>query len=157
MMTSTRMLLVSAAVLLAGCGSIDHPKQAVGTVAGAAGGAFAGQMFGGGKGRLAATAGGTLLGALIGGNIGRSLDRADIAYLQRAQHQALEYAPAGAGVAWANPATGHSGTVTPHGTYQHAAGNYCREYTTTVLIGGWHEQVHGTACRQMDGSWRVAP
>ncbi len=141
------------AAVLAACAPTDYPKQKVGTLAGAAAGAYAGQLFGSGTGRLAATAGGTLLGALVGGGIGRSLDRADILYAQRAQHQALEYAPSGSTVGWVNPATGHAGTVTPLRTYQYGWNRYCREYRTRVSIGGWTGRMHGTACRQVNGSW----
>ncbi len=33
----------------------------------------------------------------------------------------------------------------------------CREYQTRVTIGGRQETAFGYACRQADGSWRVAP
>jgi hypothetical protein len=32
----------------------------------------------------------------------------------------------------------------------------CREFTAPVMAGGQHEQASGRACRQPDGSWRVA-
>ena len=47
------------------------------------------------------------------------------------------------------------GTVTPQPAYQTAEGTYCREYQTTVTVGGQTESAYGTACRQPDGSWRV--
>ncbi|MEE8203551.1 MAG: hypothetical protein V3R74_07315, partial [Alphaproteobacteria bacterium] len=31
----------------------------------------------------------------------------------------------------------------------------CREYQTTVNVGGQVEQAYGTACRQPDGSWQI--
>lgn len=37
-----------------------------------------------------------------------------------------------------------------------ANGDYCREYTRTVFIGGRTEQAYGTACLEPDGAWRVA-
>lgn len=35
------------------------------------------------------------------------------------------------------------------------AGNYCREYTRTIAVGGRFESGYGTACRQPDGSWQI--
>jgi surface antigen len=34
-------------------------------------------------------------------------------------------------------------------------GALCREYQSTVVVGGKQEQAYGTACRQADGSWKV--
>jgi surface antigen len=68
----------------------------------------------------------------------------------------MESAPAGKSVAWQNPDSGHSGTVTPTRTFQTADGTYCRDYHTTVVIDGKQERATGTACRQPDGSWRIA-
>lgn len=36
-----------------------------------------------------------------------------------------------------------------------AAGDYCREYTRTVNIGGRLQDAYGTACLQPDGSWMI--
>ncbi len=33
--------------------------------------------------------------------------------------------------------------------------SYCREYTTTTMIDGTEQKSHGTACRQVDGTWRI--
>ena len=55
---------------------------------------------------------------------------------------------------WRNPDNGGDYRVTPTQTYQSAGGQYCREYTTTVVIGGRTERAQGRACRQPDGSWR---
>ncbi len=32
---------------------------------------------------------------------------------------------------------------------------YCREYTTTMMVGGRPVETYGTACMQPDGSWRI--
>ena len=149
------LVIAIAAAMLGACAPEMYPKQRLGTLVGAAGGAYAGTHFSRGRRQLAATAAGTLLGALVGGNIGRSLDRADILYLQRAHQQALEFAPSGRSARWQNPHTGHSGAVTLLRTYHVHSGAYCRAYRTTVTIGGWIEEAHGTACRQTDGSWMV--
>ena len=40
-------------------------------------------------------------------------------------------------------------------TYQNQSGQYCREFTQTIQVGGESQQGHGTACRQPDGSWKI--
>ena len=40
-------------------------------------------------------------------------------------------------------------TVSAGGTVE----TVCKEYTKDVLIGGQLETIHGTACRQSDGTW----
>jgi surface antigen len=83
------------------------------------------------------------------------LDERDKRMAAESQNRALETTPAGQSVAWNNPDSGHSGSVTPIRTYQ-SGGTYCREYQQTVTIGGKQEQSYGTACRQPDGSWKVS-
>ncbi|MBX6324275.1 MAG: hypothetical protein IRY94_20875, partial [Rhodospirillaceae bacterium] len=39
--------------------------------------------------------------------------------------------------------------------YQGPGGQTCREYSTTVYIGGRPQVSYGTACLQPDGSWRL--
>ena len=39
---------------------------------------------------------------------------------------------------------------------QAKAGDYCREYTRTVVIGGRVHEAYGTACLGPDGAWRIA-
>lgn len=130
-------------------------KQSVGTIAGGAAGAIAGSNVGGGKGRIAAIAIGTLLGAALGSEVGASLDRADMVYYNQTSQQALEKAPSGQTLAWQNPDTGHRGTVTPVNVYENAQGEYCREYSQTITVGGQTENAYGKACRQPDGTWRI--
>ncbi len=147
--------LAVVAGLLAACANDTGPKQTGGAILGGVGGAVAGAQFGKGKGQLAATAIGTLLGAFVGSEVGKSLDRADQQYAHQAGQRAFESAPSGQPVAWNNPDSGNSGTVTPTRTYEAAPGQFCREYQTSVNIGGQIEQAYGTACRQPDGSWKV--
>lgn len=130
-------------------------KAGVGTLAGAAGGAVVGSNIGGGKGRIAAIAVGTLLGAALGNNIGQSLDNADLNAYNRTSQRALETAPSGQQVAWNNPDSGNSGTVTPVNVYQNDAGQYCREYSQTINVGGKQESAYGRACRQPNGEWKI--
>jgi len=56
---------------------------------------------------------------------------------------------------WVNPDTGNSGGVTPVKTYSNAQGQPCREFLSTIVIGGEQQQGYGTACRQPDGSWQI--
>jgi surface antigen len=58
-------------------------------------------------------------------------------------------------VAWNNPSTGYRYSVTPIRTWQTSNTTYCREFTTTGVIGGRQQQLYGTACRQPDGSWET--
>lgn len=141
-------------VLLAACSSDYGPKQTGGTVLGGVGGAVAGAQFGKGTGNLAMTAIGTLLGAFVGSEVGKSLDRADQQYAAQAETRA-HAAPVGQTISWNNPDSGNSGTYTPTRDGRDQSGNYCREYQSTVSIGGQSEQAYGTACRQPDGSWKV--
>lgn len=130
-------------------------KQTTGLFLGAAAGGLAGSQIGSGKGRLAATAAGTLLGALIGSEIGRSMDEADRLRARRAYARAAT-APIGQQITWHNPETGNHGTITPLREGTASAGRYCREFQQTVTIGNKTEQAYGTACRQPDGSWKIA-
>ncbi len=130
-------------------------KQEVGTLAGAIGGGIIGSNIGGGKGAIAGTIAGTLLGGALGSSIGASLDAADRAAYNDASQRALETAQPGQVLPWSNPRTGNSGTIVPKAPYQNSYGQYCREYTQTIKVGGRTEQGYGTACRQPDGSWQI--
>ena len=39
--------------------------------------------------------------------------------------------------------------------YRAANGQHCREYQSTLSVGGMPQPSYGTACLQPDGSWRV--
>jgi surface antigen len=141
------------AFALASCSTIgDNPKAAIGGLGGAAVGGLIAAAAGGGGAGIAA---GVIGGALLGGLVGNFLDDRDKKMAADSAHRALETAPSGQTVAWNNPDSGHSGTVTPVRTYQ-SGGTYCREYQQTVTIDGKPQPSYGTACRQPDGSWKVA-
>ncbi len=142
------------ALLLSGCVTNGNQKEVGGTLIGAGLGGWAGSNIGGGKGRLAATALGVLAGGLVGRGIGQSLDRMDRMHASQA-YQKAQYAPIGQPIRWNNPNSGNSGLVTPIREGNHNNGAYCREYNTTVNIGGRSEASYGTACRQPDGSWKM--
>jgi surface antigen len=151
-----RSIAVAAAlaVSLAACSQDAGNKETFGTLGGAALGGLLGSQFGGGTGKLVAVGAGVLIGGLAGREIGRSLDKADMAYAQRAEQQA-HTAPVGQQITWSNPESGHSGSVTPVRQGVDQSGATCREYQTTVNVGGKSEQAYGTACRQADGSWKI--
>ncbi|MEK9671054.1 MAG: RT0821/Lpp0805 family surface protein [Rhodospirillaceae bacterium] len=151
--------MLMAAVTLGACVTNGQggygQKQGWGTVLGAGTGALVGSQLGSGRGKLAMVAIGALAGSMIGSEVGASLDRADQAYHARTQNAALNSADWQT-VSWSNPDTGHGGSVTPVRTMRQ--GNYgpvCREYRTTITVGGRVEEGYGTACREADGSWRL--
>jgi surface antigen len=124
-------------------------RERLGQILGGAAGGALGSTIGKGDGRTVAVIGGTLLGVLIGGSIGRSMDQID----QNCVGQVLEHAPDGQEVAWKNPNENISHTVVPVRTFETNDSRYCREYTSTAVIGGATEKTRGTACRQPDGRW----
>lgn len=70
-------------------------------------------------------------------------------------HYAMENNPSHQAADWVNPDTGRSGMVMPIATHDNPQGQPCREFITTIIIGGREEQGYGTACRQPDGSWQI--
>lgn len=157
-MQKSRMMMVvtmAGALALAGCADAqNNPKTTGGAIIGGIGGALLGSMFGKGTGQLVAVGVGTLAGAMIGSEVGKTLDAADRAQIDRAERQATT-APIGQTIAWNNPQSGNSGTITPVRDGNHTDGRYCREFQQTIEIGGKLEKGYGTACRQADGSWQI--
>lgn len=153
---ATAIIGVMLSTSLSGCATDGSTgtKEGVGTLAGAIGGAWIGSNVGKGKGQIVAIAAGTLLGAALGNSIGASLDRADMAYYNKTSQKTLETATTGTTVAWKNPDSGNSGTITPTRTFEQNS-TYCREYQQTITVGGKTESGYGTACRQPDGSWKI--
>jgi surface antigen len=141
------------AVLTTGCETIAaNPKTTIGAVGG---GALGGLIAGAAGANPAAIAAATIGGVLVGGLVGNLLDERDKRLAAQAAQKAFESAPTGQPVAWQNPDNGHSGTVTVTKTYQASSGSYCRQYETSVNIGGKLENAYGTACRQPDGTWKI--
>ncbi len=132
-----------------------YSKQQVGTVLGGVGGGIIGSNMGKGKGNTAATIGGALLGSMAGASIGESLDRADMQYLNSTTQNALESTSRGTVSRWINPDTGNSGTIAPTRNYEPAPGQFCREFSQTIVVGGKSQNAFGNACRQPDGTWRI--
>lgn len=143
-------ILISLSLILLLFSGCNATKQDVGTVIGAGTGAYVGSQIGSGTGQLAAVAIGALLGGYLGGSVGQQMDELDRYKTQ----QVLETSPTGATSSWNNPDTGVAYSVTPTNTYESVSGP-CRDYTTEAVIEGRAEVVHGTACRQSDGTWQA--
>ena len=146
--------LLSGILLVSMGGCANQPgNEQTGQVVGGVLGGVLGSQVGSGSGRTAAIIAGTVAGAMIGGAVGKSMDEND---RMKAQH-AFEYNRSNQPSSWRNPDNGNAYTVTPTSTYTaQETGQPCREYTTDAVIGGRHETMVGTACRQADGSWRAS-
>lgn len=152
--------LAMTVVLTTGCandgsGPTGGTKQTVGTVIGAVGGGILGSQIGSGSGKTAATIGGTILGGFLGGYIGKGLDDNDKLMAERNAQRSLEHSRTGSTNSWRNPDTGRSGDFTVNRTLTGSSGLPCREYTTTVYIGGQRHKAFGKACRHRDGTWEI--
>lgn len=145
------VLILFSCSLLVSCST----KKGTGTAVGAGLGALLGSQFGKGAGQLVAVGVGAVAGGLIGGSIGNQMDEHDKLMAERTAQKALENSPSGKSVAWKNPDSRHSGSVTPTKTFQNRQGGYCREYTQEVTIGGETQKAYGTACRKPDGQWVI--
>ena len=130
-------------------------KETIGTVTGAILGGLLGSQVGKGSGKKAATVLGAVAGGYVGNRYGESLDCEDQRYHSQTAHEALEYQPAGRPSSWNNPDSGHAGSITPIRTWQRDTGQYCRDYTQSIVIDGKVEEGRGTACREDDGTWRI--
>jgi len=97
---------------------------------------------------------GALEGGLTGADVGLSLTETDRKIALHAEYEALEYGRPGQPTRWHNKESGNGGTISVGSPYQVNRLD-CREYTHTVSIQGRNRVVHGTACRQPDGLWRV--
>ena len=102
------------------------------------------------SGRLAATSEGVQLGNFLGRRIGREVYLID----ELKTAEALESSCDGHATTWRNTDTGQRYSVTPTQTYRWQSGR-CRDFTTVAENQGRERVIHGTACRQMDGTWRV--
>jgi surface antigen len=142
-------VMALSALVLSSC-TQNPSKQNIGTVAGGIAGGILGATVFHGDGQVAGVIGGTLLGGLLGNAIGKSMDRQDQLNMQ----QAIINTPVDDQASWTNERRHATYTVTPLRNYHHK-GRYCREYETTVTIGGEKRKAYGKACRQPDGSWNI--
>ena len=145
------------AFMLTSCATVsettkDNPKAVLGSLGGAGIGAGIAALAGASPAWIVGAA---LMGGLLGGAVGHGLDNRDKEMAAKAARQAFENNHTGQSTTWQNPESGNSGSVTPTRTYQIANGQYCREYSQDIVVGGEKHQTHGTACRQTDGSWKI--
>ncbi|MEN6542653.1 hypothetical protein [Parvibaculum sp.] len=63
----------------------------------------------------------------------------------------VAYAPAPSGYYGQAPLQ----AVPTSDVYRSTSGQYCREYQSTIRVGGRLQQSYGTACLGEDGDWRV--
>lgn len=150
------IVLIMSVFLLTGCESLQGmgQKEKIGSAAGAILGGIAGSKVGSGSGTRWAVGAGALLGAVMGGEVGRSLDKADMAYANRALGNA-HAAPIGDTITWNNPESGNEGSYTPVRDGYAEGGSYCREYQQNIYIDGERHTGYGTACQQADGTWKI--
>jgi surface antigen len=95
-----------------------------------------------------------VLGNLTGSTTAKDLNDKDRAISADAVNAALQTSDAGKVSSWRNPATGHSGEITPGPLY--SVNDYsCRDYVHHIVIGDKQETLRATACRQPDGTWRA--
>ena len=146
--------LMIGAMLLSGCEQTG-PKQNAGTLMGAGTGAILGSAIAGRDDQGFGILMGAAVGAMLGSAVGKSLDDADRAAMQRAQYTAFERNPSGTPSYWSNPDSGHSGYVTPQRAVKNDEGQYCREFTQEITVGGKKQTGYGRACRQPDGTWKI--
>ena len=133
-----------------GIGQGTCRREAIGALLGGTFGAIVGSKVSSHDDKQLGIVTGAIIGVLVGRSIGRSMDEAD----QACTGQVLERAADRQSIAWNNPDTGVRYQVTPTDTYQRD-GRYCREYVTNATIEGSRQTLHGTACRNADGSWQM--
>ena len=140
---------------LAGCAqSSMGTSQTTGGLVGGLAGGLIGSRFGSGTGKLLAVGTGAVVGALLGSELGKKLDDNDKRQMESV-NQRVYSAPIGQPIEWQNPSSGNRGTImaTREGTSQ--SGEYCREFTQTIVVGGQTQSAYGVACRQHDGAWKI--
>ena len=135
--------------LLYGCADMG-PKEGAGGGLGAIVGAMVGSQIGLGGDEITGALLGGLVGSLVGSEIGRLLDAEDQRRLAEARQEALA---SGTKVAWSNPDSGNSGSVTPKRSFT-SDGSSCWEYDYDIAAGGKEETVSRSACVQSDGTWK---
>lgn len=96
-----------------------------------------------------------LKGGLIGLQVGLLLSEADRKAALDAEYRALEFGRAGSPVNWRGGPEGIYGEVIPEAPYT-IEGNHCRDYIHTIYARERPRVGRGTACRNADGSWRMA-
>ena len=147
--------LFAVGVSLTACSWNEQRSETLGGVVGGVLGGVVGSKAGKGTGQNVAIIIGATLGTMWGQDIAKGLSNVDQIFHERTTSDTLEYGEPGEEVAWSNPDTGNSGSVTAGDTYQNADGQDCRSFETTVNAEGDARTAEGVACRMEDGSWQI--
>jgi surface antigen len=136
--------------------SDQHKRQKIGTIAGAASGAFIGSQMIGNSG--ASSAFGAIFGGIIGGALGNRtgayLDAKTQAKINQNAYYALNHGRTGQSYSWTHG--DFNGNFVPtRDFYFQNQGLYCREFYQTINIGGKQERAFGKACQMPDGTWKI--
>jgi surface antigen len=147
-------MILTMTVEMCGCTPGNNVPGATG--AGALAGGLIGNELFHGKNAFAGVLAGALIGGIVGNRIGNYMDAQDKANMQNA----ITTVPVGQQATWTSANEGPNGqpvtySVTPVRAYQTSSHRYCREYQTTVTVGGKVQRAYGHACRQPDGSWKI--
>ncbi|HLD84168.1 MAG TPA: glycine zipper domain-containing protein [Coxiellaceae bacterium] len=127
------------------------------TATGALAGGLIGNQIFHGRNAFAGVIAGALIGGVIGNRIGVHMDEQDKINMQ----SAIIHTPVNQEATWTSNQAGPNGEpvtyqVKPTRVYtSQATHRYCREYQTTVTVGGKTEQAFGKACRMPDGQWKI--
>jgi surface antigen len=144
------------AFALAACASDPgvrtQQKQSGSVVAGAVIGGLAGNLFGGGTGRVLMTAAGAVAGGFVGNHIYKKNAKSE--YEKDAAQRALNSAASGQKVTWSDSRTSESGYFIPLNTKQMSDGRVCRDFRRGLSVGGQSvDETTGTACKKSNGQW----
>ena len=74
---------------------------------------------------------------------------------EAALFEALEKNISGRTVAWENPDSGRSGSITPVRTFKNRQGQWCREYAASEVLGADEVSRRAIACRLPEGVWNT--
>lgn len=159
----TSLILIITSLGFSGClsdydmNSDSNKKQKIGTIAGAASGAFIGsQMIGGGS--LGGSGFGAIFGGIIGGAIGNRtgayLDSKTRAKINENAFYALNHGRIGQSYEWSHGDL-NGNFIPTKDFYAQNQGLYCREFYQAINIAGKQEKAFGKACRMPDGAWKI--
>ena len=140
---------IFAAATMASCTPGNNTGGA--TMTGAALGGLLGGAITQGDNKWAGALAGALIGGAVGNQVGKKMDAQDKANMQ----SAITTTPVNQQAQWTNQQTDITYKVTPVKEYK-TGDQYCREYTTSVKVDDQWQDAHGTACREPDGTWKIA-
>ncbi|KJV08440.1 hypothetical protein VZ95_17780, partial [Elstera litoralis] len=101
----------------------------------------------------AAIAVGALAGAAAGYFAGNSIDKGQCEQAMMARNRALDSGQIGQSIAWNEGQ--NRGTFTPTREGRDQSGAVCKEYEQTIYVDGKSETGIGRACRRPDGRWQI--